>query len=62
MRRMLMLVGGTLIVTGIFFALQGAGIIPWPPESFMVGQQPWIERGAGVALAGLILIFLARQF
>ena len=61
MRRALFLVGATLIVAGLFFALQGAGIIPWPPESFMVGQQAWITRGSGLALAGLVLIFLARQ-
>ena len=61
MRRPLMLIGTALIIAGLFFALQGAGIIPWPPESFMVGQQSWITRGTGLALAGLILIFVARQ-
>lgn len=60
MRRPLFLVGIALVIAGIFFALQGAGIIPWPPESFMVGQQAWITKGSGLALAGLVLIFLSR--
>jgi hypothetical protein len=60
MRRALFLVGIALVLAGMFFALQGAGIIPWPPESFMVGQQAWITKGSGLALAGLVLIFLSR--
>ena len=60
MRRVLILIGAVLILAGLLFALQGAGIVPWPKESFMIGRQVWIERGAGVALAGLMLIFLGR--
>ena len=61
MRRILTLIGAVLTVAGVFFALQGASIIPWPSESFMIGQQMWITRGSGLALAGLVLIFVARQ-
>jgi hypothetical protein len=41
---------------GTLFALQGAGIIPWPRESFMIGQRDWIEYGIVIALIGLALI------
>jgi len=60
MRRLLFLTGAVLVLAGLLFALQGAGIVSWPRESFMIGAQVWIERGIGVALAGLVLIFLGR--
>ena len=61
MRRALMLIGVVLMACGLLFALQGAGIVAWPQESFMIGRQMWITRGSGLALAGLVLIFVARQ-
>jgi hypothetical protein len=39
--------------------LQGAGVVHWPPESFMINQRDWIERGLVVVLIGLALILTA---
>ncbi len=44
---------------GTLFALQGAGIVHWPPQSTMLDQRDWIERGIVVVLAGLAMILTA---
>jgi hypothetical protein len=48
--------GIIMLVFGITFTLQGSGLLPWPKESFMIGQSDWTERGIVVALFGLGLI------
>ena len=40
---------------------QGSGYFPWPRESFMIDQMPWAYAGAGLGLAGLAALFLARR-
>ena len=56
-----MAVGLVLAACGILFLLQGRGIVRWPSESFMVGDQAWVNYGAVIAVLGLILIFVARR-
>ena len=46
---------------GLIWMGQGAGIIMYPPESFMLNQAPWIWRGGLVALAGAVGIWWARR-
>ena len=60
MKATLILVLGILVLGfGTLFTLQGAGVVHWPRESFMLDQRDWIERGLVVALAGLALILTA---
>jgi hypothetical protein len=46
---------------GIFFALQGAGIIMWPAESFMLANRHWVTNGLIIALAGAAALLIARR-
>ena len=52
-----------MIVTapGMLFALQGAGIVRWPAESFMIGTRDWIEYGIVIMLIGVGLMLAARK-
>lgn len=52
-------IGLCLLLQGILFALQGAGVVHWPASSFMVDNRDWIERGIVVALIGVALILTA---
>jgi len=55
----LFILGLFLLLQGLLFALQGAGAVTWPRESFMINNHDWIERGIVVALIGLGLILSA---
>jgi hypothetical protein len=52
-----------LLVTaaGVLFALQGARIVRWPAQSFMVGVNDWIEYGIVIAMIGVGLMVAARR-
>lgn len=60
-RRGLQIFGWLLVAAGIFWALQGAGVVMWPAESFMLQQNDWITYGIVTALAGAALIGLSRR-
>ncbi|MBB3571564.1 hypothetical protein [Rhizobium sp. BK491] len=53
--------GGLLVLVGLVWMGQGSGYFPYPAESFMIDQSPWIYRGALVAIVGVIVIALARR-
>ena len=61
MKLILQILGGLLVFSGLFWALQGAGIIMWPAESFMLAQDQWILYGLITAAIGAALIWLARR-
>ena len=61
MRLLLTVLGAFLVFSGLFWALQGAGIIMWPAESFMLAQDQWILYGLITAAVGGVLIWLARR-
>ncbi len=61
MRWILLGVGGFAILVGLVWMGQGTGVFPYPPQSFMIDQRPWVWRGALVALAGLVTVLFARQ-
>ena len=61
MKTALLIVGVLLVASGLLFMLQGAGIVHWPRESFMLDQRPWIGRGIFLILMGLALVFTARR-
>ncbi len=60
-RPILIWVGLALFAVGGFFMLQGLGIISWPADSFMVGDQVWVMNGALLGVGGLVLILIARR-
>ena len=53
---LILAVGVIVLAFGILFTLQGANVVQWPRESFMINQHEWTERGLVVALIGLGLI------
>ena len=61
MRLSLTILGAFLAFSGLFWALQGAGIIMWPAESFMLADRNWILYGLITAVAGALLIWWARR-
>lgn len=61
MRILLTVLGALLILAGTLWALQGAGIVMWPAESFMLREKSWITNGIVTALVGVVLIALARR-
>ncbi|MBN9554714.1 MAG: hypothetical protein J0H61_08590 [Alphaproteobacteria bacterium] len=61
LRRALTLFGALLILSGLFFALQGADIIHWPLQSTMLGRSAWIRNGLIIAAVGVALTWTARK-
>jgi hypothetical protein len=61
MKRTFTIIGAALLAMGVLWACQGAGIIRWPAESFMIDARPWVYYGAVTALVGLVLLVLARR-
>jgi len=61
MKSVLQILGILLIVAGGFFALQGAGIIMWPADSFMLARSQWVLYGLIILAAGLGLVWVARR-
>ena len=61
MRLAFTIFGALLVFSGLFWALQGAGIIMWPAESFMLADRQWIINGLLTAVVGAALIWWARR-
>jgi hypothetical protein len=60
LKQLLFIVGFLLILAGALFAAQGSGIFPYPRESFMISQTPWIYRGIAIAACGVLLAAVSR--
>ncbi|MGA2289280.1 hypothetical protein [Bradyrhizobium sp.] len=61
MRNLLLILGVLALLIGLLWIGQGTGTVAWPQSSFMISQIQWAYYGAGVAVGGLILIWLARR-
>ena len=61
MKMPLTVIGIMLLIAGLVFMGQGSGYFPYPASSFMISQTRWIYYGAGIAVAGLLLIVLVRR-
>lgn len=61
MKMLLLIVGIAGLIAGLLFAAQGAGILAWPADSFMVNSGEWIVYGLLLAGLGLILIGLSTR-
>ena len=58
MRMLMTIVGVLLVLIGGIWILQGINVLP---GSFMTGQTKWAIYGAMAAVAGVVLIVLARR-
>jgi hypothetical protein len=57
---MLRAAGMFLVALGSIWVLQGAGLLDWPADSFMLGRSEWITRGLEAALVGAGLLGLVQ--
>ena len=53
--------GAALFISGILWALQGAGILMWPEASPMLAEREWALYGAIAAGIGVVLVWLAGR-
>ncbi|KQN22411.1 MULTISPECIES: hypothetical protein [unclassified Sphingomonas] len=61
LRPILMVIGVLCALMGFLWIGQGLGYVHWPRSSFMLDQRPWADRGAALAVSGLVLILAARR-
>ena len=57
----LLLAGIVLVAAGLLFVAQGAGLILWPAESFMLNEKKWVYYGGAIAVVGLVLVIISRR-
>lgn len=58
----LSVLGALMVLLGLVWIGQGSGYFPYPAESFMINQTPWIYWGLLLAAAGVIVLFISRKF
>ena len=61
MKTTILVIGILAVVVGLIWVGQGTGYFPYPAESFMINQMPWVYRGAGLAALGLIMVLVSRR-
>lgn len=61
LRLALIFAGGLLMALGALWALQGLGIIAWPPDSAMLARREWALYGAVAAVIGLVILRLSSR-
>ncbi|MEO1488588.1 MAG: hypothetical protein AAFR88_04010 [Pseudomonadota bacterium] len=61
MKLLLRALGIALIIFGTMFALQGLGILMWPPQSLMLANRDWALYGSLMATLGALLIWFAGR-
>jgi uncharacterized membrane protein len=53
--------GFALVTLGIFWILQGLGLLNWPADTIMYGKSEWALYGAIGCLAGALMIWIATR-
>ncbi len=61
LRPILIALGVLVALIGALWIGQGLGYISWPTSSTMLDDRAWADRGAAVAVIGLLLILVARR-
>lgn len=60
-RLLLSILAALMVLLGLVWIGQGSGYFPYPRESFMINQTPWIYWGLLLAVAGLGVWLVARR-
>lgn len=60
-RALIGLIGILAVLMGLFWVAQGLGLVMWPAESFMLADRTWARNGGGLAVGGLVLVWLSRR-
>ena len=53
--------GILFLLIGALWIGQGSGVFPYPRQSFMIGQTPWLWRGAALVFIGVVMIVVSRR-
>jgi len=61
MKTFLLVLGVLAILIGVLWMGQGSGLVPWPKQSFMIDQRPWIWWGLLLAMVGVAAVVLSRR-
>lgn len=61
MRLALTILGVVMILSGLVWAAQGSGLFPYPAQSFMIDNRPWIGWGLLMMAAGGVVLWLGRR-
>ena len=61
LRIVLLIIGSLMVLLGLVWIGQGSGYFPYPAESFMINQTPWIYWGLLLAALGLVVIVFSRR-
>jgi hypothetical protein len=61
LRSGLLIIGSLMVLLGLVWIGQGSGYFPYPAESFMINQTPWIYWGLLLAAVGIVVIILSRR-
>lgn len=61
MRTLSKLAGLLAFAVGLVWIGQGMGYVDWPKSSVMIGHMQWAYYGAGLAVAGLLILIAARR-
>jgi hypothetical protein len=61
MPRPLAVLGALMIASGLLWAAQGSGVLPYPVRSPMVGARPWIGWGLLMAAAGFLVLWASGR-
>ena len=60
-RAILLVLGVLATLMGLLWIGQGLGYIHWPASSFMLEQRAWADRGAVLAVLGIVLVMVGRR-
>jgi hypothetical protein len=60
-RAILLTLGVLATLMGLLWIGQGLGYVHWPASSFMLDQRPWADRGAVLAVVGLLFVLVGRR-
>jgi hypothetical protein len=61
MKRILLIIGILSIAAGLLWIGQGTGYFPYPKQSFMISQTPWIYYGGALAAIGAGLVLWSKR-
>jgi uncharacterized membrane protein len=61
MKTLMLILGVIAVAMGLLWVGQGTGYVHWPQTSFMISQIKWAYYGGGLAVVGLILIWMSRR-